>query len=331
MEGGPGYPSTGTAPDYLAMIGPLHADHDLLVVDARGTGRSTADRLHGRCRPTTAAPRTDALPALVAGLRRPARPHLPARRRQLGARRRPVRHGERRARPGRRHRPARGSGQVDLYGDSYGTYFAQSFLSRYPQLLRSVTLDSAYEARDLDPWYLTTVHDRTDRVRRGLRAQPGLQRAGRRLGAWAPDRPARRSRCARTRSHGWTTGRRRRRRCTSRSTSARWSTWSTTRATTTRRTGRSTRPARAYLEHGDAAAAAAPVGPGPRLGRRRLLRTGRRATPTALYYAVACTDYPQLFDMTATPAGAAQQLRGGRGRAAGRARSRRSRPPSGCR
>src|SRR5262249_13772945 len=41
MEGGPGYPSTGTAPDFLAMIGPLHADHDLLVVDARGTGRST--------------------------------------------------------------------------------------------------------------------------------------------------------------------------------------------------------------------------------------------------------------------------------------------------
>src|SRR5580698_9635322 len=50
-----------------------------------------------------------------------------------------------------------GVGKVDLYGDSYGTYFAQSFLSRYPQLLRSVVLDSAYEARDLDPWYRTTV------------------------------------------------------------------------------------------------------------------------------------------------------------------------------
>ena len=48
-------------------------------------------------------------------------------------------------------------GKVDLYGDSYGTYFAQSFLSRYPRMLRSVVLDSAYEARDLDPWYVTTV------------------------------------------------------------------------------------------------------------------------------------------------------------------------------
>jgi pimeloyl-ACP methyl ester carboxylesterase len=48
------------------------------------------------------------------------------------------------------------AGKVDYYGDSYGTYLGQSFLSRYPQLLRSVTLDSAYEARDLDPWYATT-------------------------------------------------------------------------------------------------------------------------------------------------------------------------------
>ena len=48
-------------------------------------------------------------------------------------------------------------GRVDLYGDSYGTYFAQAFLARFPQLLHSVVLDSAYEARDLDPWYRTTV------------------------------------------------------------------------------------------------------------------------------------------------------------------------------
>ena len=33
-------------------------------------------------------------------------------------------------------------GRVDLYGDSYGSWFAQVFASRYPALLRSVTLDS---------------------------------------------------------------------------------------------------------------------------------------------------------------------------------------------
>ena len=156
MEGGPGYPSTGTAPDFVAMIGGLHRDHDLLLVDARGTGRSTAID----CAPLQAyggSTATDHFRALVARLRRPARPHLAARRRDLGARRRPVRHGERRARPGRRGQRPMHLGRVDLYGDSYGSWFAQVFTARYPQLLRSVTLDSTYEVRDLDPWYLTSV------------------------------------------------------------------------------------------------------------------------------------------------------------------------------
>ena len=39
MEGGPGYPSTGSAVDFLDMLGPLHQSRNLLVVDARGTGR----------------------------------------------------------------------------------------------------------------------------------------------------------------------------------------------------------------------------------------------------------------------------------------------------
>jgi pimeloyl-ACP methyl ester carboxylesterase len=36
---------------------------------------------------------------------------------------------------------ALGQSDVDLYGDSYGSWFAQSFASRYPGDLRSVTLD----------------------------------------------------------------------------------------------------------------------------------------------------------------------------------------------
>jgi hypothetical protein len=41
-EGGPGYPSTGTAPDYVAMLGnTLLGASNLLLVDERGTGRST--------------------------------------------------------------------------------------------------------------------------------------------------------------------------------------------------------------------------------------------------------------------------------------------------
>src|SRR5262249_57238099 len=48
-------------------------------------------------------------------------------------------------------------GRVDLYGDSYGSWFAQVFASRYPGQLRSVTLDSTYQVLDLDPWYTTSV------------------------------------------------------------------------------------------------------------------------------------------------------------------------------
>ena len=48
-------------------------------------------------------------------------------------------------------------GRVDLYGDSYGSWFAQVFASRYPRRLRSVTLDSTYQVLGLDPWYTTTV------------------------------------------------------------------------------------------------------------------------------------------------------------------------------
>ena len=88
-------------------------------------------------------------------------------------------------------------GRVDLYGDSYGSWFSQVFASRYPRLLRSVTLDSTYQVLGLDPWYTTTVvtarraFDQAcalvgDRAR-GRRARPVL---GPDLGRW-PARLAR--------------------------------------------------------------------------------------------------------------------------------------------
>ena len=35
-------------------------------------------------------------------------------------------------------------GRIDLYGDSYGTFFAQVFAVRHPERLRSLVLDGAY-------------------------------------------------------------------------------------------------------------------------------------------------------------------------------------------
>jgi pimeloyl-ACP methyl ester carboxylesterase len=155
-EGGPGYPSTGTAPDYVAMLGSkLLATNNLLLVDERGTGHSTPID----CKAMEKIHIVTTTPAFLRTVRSCG---------QALNRRFP------RAGGGFVHasdlfttaNAARDmalvlrklkTGPVALYGDSYGTYFAQSFLSRFPTLLRSVTLDSAYEARDLNPWYITTV------------------------------------------------------------------------------------------------------------------------------------------------------------------------------
>ena len=49
-----------------------------------------------------------------------------------------------------------GVAKIDLYGDSYGTYFEQVFAVRHPQALRSVVLDGAYPLRGPDyPWWPT--------------------------------------------------------------------------------------------------------------------------------------------------------------------------------
>jgi pimeloyl-ACP methyl ester carboxylesterase len=155
-EGGPGYPSTGTAPDYVAMLGNhLLDDNNLLLVDERGTGSSTPID----CRAMEALYIVTTTPAFE---------------RTVHSCGESLNHRFHRAGGGFVHASdlfttangardlarvltALKTGPVDLYGDSYGTYFAQSFLSRFPHRLRSVTLDSAYEARDLNPWYLTTV------------------------------------------------------------------------------------------------------------------------------------------------------------------------------
>src|SRR3954467_12024470 len=42
VEGGPGYPSTGSRVEYLGTFGPLLKTRDLLLVDNRGTGASGA-------------------------------------------------------------------------------------------------------------------------------------------------------------------------------------------------------------------------------------------------------------------------------------------------
>jgi len=155
VEGGPGFATTGSEDDYLPDIGPLHRSRNLLLVDLRGTGTST--------------------PIDCPGLER-AGAHQSGRRfdQLVGDCGAQLNHEWRYRRGGWVHASddfntaysardvervlrALRLGRVDLYGDSYGSWFAQVFASRYPGALRSVTLDSTYQVLGLDPWYTTTV------------------------------------------------------------------------------------------------------------------------------------------------------------------------------
>jgi pimeloyl-ACP methyl ester carboxylesterase len=133
-EGGPGYPSIGSAGSYRFMLGSLRRRHDLIVVDNRGTGssgaincprlqagRGTYSREVGRCarrlgRAANAYGTGAAADDLAAVLDRLSVP------------------------------------VVSIYGDSYGTYFAQTFAVRHPERVRAVVLDGAYSVEGSDPW-----------------------------------------------------------------------------------------------------------------------------------------------------------------------------------
>lgn len=135
-EGGPGYPATGSREEYLELFRPLRDTRDVVLMDNRGTGRSGAVD----CRPLQTDPALTEANIGLCG-------------RSLGAN------------AGQYSSAlaaddlaaileALGSGPVDLYGDSYGTFFEQVFAIRHPNRLRSVVLDGAYPLDGPDyAWY----------------------------------------------------------------------------------------------------------------------------------------------------------------------------------
>src|SRR5215207_4358525 len=159
VEGGPGYASTGSRDYHLELFAPLQRTRNLLLVDNRGTGGSGLIN----CRPLQ-------------------RWHL-----ALGD----EAYDRRMAACGDQLNSARGlpsggfvhasdlygtanaardlaevlaaleTGPVDLYGDSYGSYFGQTFAARYPERLRSLTLDATWPVLGADSFadsfYVSTI------------------------------------------------------------------------------------------------------------------------------------------------------------------------------
>jgi pimeloyl-ACP methyl ester carboxylesterase len=133
VEGGPGYATTDSRSYFLPLARPLMDRRDLLLVDARGTGlsgpldcpalrRTVSDyvRRAGRCA------------------------------RQLGAR--VDRYNTRASVDDLADvLDALGIRTIDLYGDSYGSYFGQAFAVNHPGRLRSLVLDATYPLPGTDP------------------------------------------------------------------------------------------------------------------------------------------------------------------------------------
>jgi pimeloyl-ACP methyl ester carboxylesterase len=191
VEGGPGYPSIesvsfeslGANSGYSAMYGALLEHSNMLAVDNRGTGSSTplncpalqafagetgteafqqtaagcAEALNHRWKYPdgswvhasdlfTSTPAADDLAAVIKAL---------------------------------------ALAKVDIYGDSYGSFFAQVFANHFPQMLRSVVLDSTYQTANLDPWYRSSIASMPAAFEAACSRAPACAQAASPSEAWA--------------------------------------------------------------------------------------------------------------------------------------------------
>ena len=155
VEGGPGYPSTGSYDEYVGTFHALLKTHNLVLVDNRGTGGSGILRCPRLQRYTgrTSGPRFAKLVG-ACGDSLNHRFKLPNGRwlhasdlygtayavADLAAILRQLQ-----------------TGPVTIYGDSYGSWFTQAFIARHPAMVRAVILDSTYYLRGLSPWYASSA------------------------------------------------------------------------------------------------------------------------------------------------------------------------------
>ena len=156
--GGPGYPTTGSADEYLALFAPLRARYDVLLMDYRGSGHSGAID----CRELQNAPQlTEAnIGACGRSLGRAAALYSTtlAADDLAGI------------------LDALAIGRIGLYGESYGSYFAQVFARRHADRVRALVLDGAYPlARPDYAWYTHYAPAMRDKFNISCERAPGCR------------------------------------------------------------------------------------------------------------------------------------------------------------
>ncbi len=168
VEGGPGYSTIGTANSYDRLFGDLLDHRELVLIDMRGTGSSGPIRC-----PDVQSGQAPAWIALAECARRlgpdfeayatgPAAEDIDDVREALGLDR------------------------ITLYGDSYGTFLAQSYAFRHPDRLVALVLDGAYPVRGESPWYPSLLRSGIRNLDVACDRAPGCPPgAGRRLEAAA--------------------------------------------------------------------------------------------------------------------------------------------------
>jgi pimeloyl-ACP methyl ester carboxylesterase len=164
QEGGPGYSSTGTANAYTKLFGKLLRRRDLVLVDMRGTGLSG--------------------PLDCTDLQQGVGPEfitLSQCARELGKRFISYRTSAG-ADDMDAVRDALGLRRITLYGDSYGTFFGQSYAYRHGERLKALVLDSAYPAKGESPWYGSLIRTGNRALELACRRSPRCSGdAGKRL------------------------------------------------------------------------------------------------------------------------------------------------------
>ncbi|HEY6567725.1 MAG TPA: alpha/beta fold hydrolase [Actinomycetota bacterium] len=162
VEGGPGYSTIGTRSWYLSLFRPLMDHRSLLLMDLRGTGRSDAIDC-----PELQTWRTGSHSMSWAAAEAACA-------RQLG----PLasRYGSAFAADDLATLlDGLGIEGIDLYGDSYGTFFAQTFAVRHPDLVDTLTVDAAYPIEGADPWWRDLNDAAVVAVRRSCERDPTCQ------------------------------------------------------------------------------------------------------------------------------------------------------------